>query len=144
MLILHKGAADRPRQLQKKAVSPLPSAQGDLICFCSCLDTDVFFSCGDSNRVFGNILSTLPPFLPRGPSTWLMISSVNGSCLAGTAQVESHALLWELLPCRPHAHLWELDRSGFLCSFLGGADEVLEKTAAASCLPGDSQVARGF
>lgn len=60
MLILHKraGRANRPRQLQKKALSPLQPAQGDLICFCSCLDTDVFFSCGDSNCVFGNILST--------------------------------------------------------------------------------------
>lgn len=60
MLILRKGAgrANRPQQLQKKAVSPLLPAQGDLICFCSCLDTDVFFSRGDSNCVFGNILST--------------------------------------------------------------------------------------
>lgn len=85
--------------------------------------------------------------LPRGRSTWLMISRANDSSLVGTTQVELHAHLWGLLSCQPPAHLWELGRASLLCSFLGGTGEVElpmpERTAATSCPPEDSQVALG-
>lgn len=147
LLVPHKGAgvANRPRQLQKKSVSSLPPARGNTSFLLLPEHQCTLFLVTQTVCWVTFLQLANSHFLPRGLSTWLMISSVNDSNLLGTAQVEFRALLWGLLPCQPPAHLWQLGRASFPCSLtcgtgeVGGELQMLEKTAATSCPPEDSK-----